>query len=148
MPKLLDCFQDILAQVGQYNVEQLPIYLAGKSMGSRVAATLLKSSPQKANGCIAYGYPFHPQRKADKLRLEPLQGINTPTLIVQGERDLLGSKSECNDYDLADCVSIHFVEDGDHDLKPRVRSGFTHEQHVDTAARLTREFINEINSKC
>ena len=40
------------------------------------------------------GYPFHPQKQPEKLRLSPLKSITLPTLILQGERDALGNQEE------------------------------------------------------
>ncbi len=37
--------------------------------------------------CICLGYPFHPSGKPADLRLEPVQKIETPTLILQGTLD-------------------------------------------------------------
>jgi predicted alpha/beta-hydrolase family hydrolase len=38
-------------------------------------------------GLVCLGYPFHPVGKPNKLRVEHLRTIKTPTRIVQGERD-------------------------------------------------------------
>ena len=89
------------------------------------------------------GYPFHPASKPEKLRLAPLQERSMPLLIVQGERDKLGDRVEIDTYELASCCQLNFVEDGDHDLKPRVKSGYTHQAHIKTAARLVSTFIDE-----
>ncbi|WDE06900.1 alpha/beta hydrolase [Thalassomonas viridans] len=139
MPKLLDCYGEIIKQ----QADDLPVFLAGKSMGSRVAATLAGEVLANVRGVICLGYPFHPQKKPDKLRLEPLQQIRLPALIVQGERDALGSKEEIAGYQLSDLCELVFLPDGDHDLKPRVKSGFSHEQHMQRAAEEIRRFIDE-----
>ena len=142
MPKLLERYRVVIEQLKQNG---LPLYIGGKSMGSRVAATLLQESPELAKGVICLGYPFHPQKKPEKLRLEPLQGITKTCLIVQGERDALGNQQEIAEYDLDEKVSVHYLADGDHDLKPRVRSGHSHQQHLAAAAKAINEFV-EANS--
>ena len=139
MPKLLACYQDIINGHGS----DLPVFLAGKSMGSRVAATLAGEVQAKVKGVICLGYPFHPQKKPEKLRLEPLQETLLPTLIVQGERDALGSKEEIAGYQLSDLCELVFFSDGDHDLKPRVKSGFSQDQHLQSAADEILRFIDE-----
>ena len=62
-------------------------------------------------------------------------------LIVQGTRDALGKQEEVAGYELSDSIRLCWLEDGDHDLKPRVRSGFTHDQHLKQAADAIAEFI-------
>jgi hypothetical protein len=94
-------------------------------------------------GGICLGYPFHPQKKPEKLRLEPLQRNQKRLLIVQGERDALGNKDEISHYDLSTLCQVLFLPDGDHSLKPRVKSGFTHQQHIETTIQAIVRFIDE-----
>lgn len=119
--------------------DELPLFIGGKSMGCRVA--VMASGHRAVSGVFCLGYPFHPQKKPDKLRLEPLHTCHKPVVIVQGTRDPLGSKEEIEQYGLAKNIHIEFVEDGDHDLKPRVKSGFTHAQHKATAVYSIERFI-------
>ena len=101
MPKLIDCYKTVINDYLVKNKEQneLPLFIGGKSMGSRVAATLASDVEmlEHIKGVFCCGYPFHPPKKTDKLRLEPLQKTHKPILIAQGERDTLGSKIEIND---------------------------------------------------
>ena len=89
------------------------------------------------------GYPFHPTKKPDKLRLEPLQNTQKPVLILQGDRDTLGSQVEIEQYDISPLCQTVFLPDGDHSLKPRVKSGYTHQQHIETAVSAIVKFIQE-----
>jgi predicted alpha/beta-hydrolase family hydrolase len=139
MPKLLQCFETVLAELET----PLPIFLAGKSMGGRVAATLASDKMLNVQGVMCLGYPFHPQKKPEKLRLAPLQETQKPILILQGTRDALGNEEEIAHYDLATCCHCVFFPDGDHNLKPRVKSGFTHSQHIHKAVHEMVRFINE-----
>jgi len=139
MPALLTCYEKVLSNI----TTNLPVFLIGKSMGGRVAATLV-ADDINVSGVICLGYPFHPQKKPEKLRLEPLQKTTKPILIMQGERDALGSKSEIVDYDLSSLCDLVYLTDGDHNLKPRVKSGFTHQQHIESALTAISRFIDEI----
>lgn len=142
MPLLLDCYQEVVDKYLQDGSHDLPIFIGGKSMGGRVAATLsCGETSVKGNVCI--GYPFHPQKKPEKLRLEPLQETVVPTLILQGERDTLGNKGEIENYDISPLCDVFYLEDGDHSLKPRVKSGHTHTQHLKTAVERLARFIHE-----
>lgn len=133
MPKLIDCFEQVL-QLEEVTNSNLPLVIGGKSMGSRVAVTILNDT--KALACICLGYPFHPQKQPEKLRLEPLQQAQKPVYIMQGERDALGSKAEVAGYDMSACCELTFFEDGDHNLKPRVRSGHTLDEHLQSASQI------------
>jgi predicted alpha/beta-hydrolase family hydrolase len=148
MPVLIDCYQSLITNVKT----DLPIFIGGKSMGGRVAATLannkLFTGVHNIQGVICLGYPFHPIKKTDNLRLLPLQETQLPVLILQGDRDALGSKEEVNSYEISPRCQVHFFNDGDHDLKPRVKSGNTLAQHQQAAVSLVRSFIDEINTSC
>jgi len=141
MPKLVACFTQVISQVDS----TLPIYLMGKSMGGRVAATLAEEQVSHVHGIVCLGYPFHPQKQPEKLRLEPLQKLQLPTLVIQGDRDALGNKEEIDRYFLSKLCRIQFLFDGDHSFKPRVKSGYTQQQHIESACQMISDFINEQN---
>jgi len=139
MPKLLQCFETVISELDCH----LPVFLAGKSMGGRVAATLASNKKLNARGVMCLGYPFHPQKKPEKLRLEPLQETQKPILILQGTRDALGSEAEIENYEYSTLCHCVFFADGDHNLKPRVKSGFTHNEHIEAAVNEMVKFIDE-----
>ncbi|MEW6981954.1 alpha/beta family hydrolase [Colwelliaceae bacterium 6471] len=139
MPALLSCYETIIAELDS----ELPLFIGGKSMGGRVAASLAKESPGKIGGVVCLGYPFHPSKKPEKLRLEPLQNIDRPVLILQGQRDALGAEIEIADYEISSRCELRYFVDGDHDLKPRVKSGYTHQQHIEGAIQQILRFIDE-----
>ena len=146
MPKLIACYKEVIFDVAIRNqTTNIPLFIGGKSMGSRVAATLAsdKKVMESIQGVFCFGYPFHPVKQPEKLRLEPLQNTGKPILIVQGERDTLGSKDEVKHYDFADLCQCLFLTDGDHSLKPRVKSGFTQLQHMKSAISAVTQFIQE-----
>ncbi len=141
MPALMDCYHKVIDQLEV----DTPIFLIGKSMGSRVAVSLVADQSISVSGVICLGYPFHPQKKPQNLRLLPLQQTTKPVLILQGERDALGSKIEIKDYDIPCCCDVFYLPDGDHNLKPRVKSGYTQQQHLSTAIEQIKRFIDEIS---
>ncbi|WP_295513683.1 alpha/beta fold hydrolase [uncultured Pseudomonas sp.] len=115
--------------------ESGPLWLAGKSMGGRMASLL--ADELGAAGLICLGYPFHPAGKPERLRTEHLATLATPTLIVQGERDALGSREEVAGYSLAPAIEVQWIATADHDLKPLKSSGLSQAQVLaDTAARI------------
>lgn len=141
-PKLLAQFDELIKQLNQ------PMVIGGKSMGGRMASLLAADVDfSQANtlikGVACVGYPFHPQGKPEKLRTEHLPNIQVPLLMVQGDRDKLGSREEVDNYGLPESINWCWLEDGDHDLKPRVKSGFKHDQHIETAIEQLHQFIVE-----
>ena len=113
--------------------ESGPLWLAGKSMGGRMASLL--ADDLGATGLVCLGYPFHPAGKPERLRTEHLATLATPTLIVQGERDALGTRAEVAGYALAPTLEVQWIATADHDLKPLKSSGLSQTQAlVETAA--------------
>jgi predicted alpha/beta-hydrolase family hydrolase len=84
-------------------------------------------------GLLCLGYPFHPIGKPEQLRTAHLAKMKTPALIAQGTRDPFGTREEVSTYALSKSIEILWLEDGDHDLKPRQRiSGFSVVDHLRT----------------
>lgn len=118
----------------------LPLFIGGKSMGGRVAS--LQSGHDKVQGIFAFGYPFHPPKK-QSWRTEHFTALACPLFIAQGERDPFGSKAELAAMQWPK-VTIHWLADGDHDFKPRVKSGLIQQQLVSDAAQFCSRNIDEI----
>lgn len=136
---LLTCWDSI---IHRYCSESLPLFIGGKSMGGRVASVwAADNAAGGSRGLICLGYPFHPQGKPENLRIAHLPMCRIPLLIVQGERDPLGSRAEVASYGLAAPITFCWLASADHDLKPLRRSGFTHQQHMDTAADTAVSFM-------
>ena len=124
------------------------LVIGGKSMGGRVASMIadeLRDSGQVA-GLLCIGYPFHPPGRPGQLRTRHLETIRTPTLICQGARDPFGAREEVCAYPLSEAVEILWLEDGDHDLKPRRSSGFTRTDHLRTVAAVARDWSIRIGA--
>lgn len=139
MPALREAFETSLAAARSEFGNKQPWLLGGKSMGGRVATMI--SDECGAAGTICLGYPFHPQGKPEVRRTAHLVNLKTPTLICQGTRDRLGSEDEVRSYDLAETIEVCWLHDGDHDLKPRKKSGRTHDQNLDEAVAAITDFV-------
>ena len=141
MSVLLEDFHTVVAA----QETDLPVFIGGKSMGGRVS-TMIGIEPQvieKIKGIIALGYPFHPSGKPEKLRIDHLPNLLTPCVIIQGERDLLGNKTEITGYDLPDDIQFEYLTDGDHSFKPRKASGVTLADNMALAAKHIATFIGK-----
>ncbi len=116
-------------------VEQLGdatrLVIGGKSMGGRIASMVADRAG--ARGLVCLGYPFHPAGQPGTLRVAHLADLETPTLILQGERDTLGSREEIAGYTLSKAIRVVFLADGDHSFKPRKSSGHTLAQNMTQA---------------
>lgn len=131
---LLDEYRAVLAEVGGRPV------IGGRSMGGRVASMLADDADVAGLACLSY--PWHPPAKPDQPRTAHLEHLRTPTVVVQGTRDPFGTPDEVAEYTLSSAIELLWLEDGDHDLRPRTAvSGFTHAQHLDTAADAVASFV-------
>ncbi len=115
------------------------LVIGGKSMGGRIAS--LVADEAKAAGLVCLGYPFHPTGTPERLRVEHLKTIATPTLICQGARDAFGNREEVAVYRLSPNIRIHWLEDGDHSFKPRKSSGRTEKQNGREAVAEIAAFV-------
>lgn len=119
--------------------------IGGRSIGGRVASMV--ADELQVPGLVCISYPFHPPTQFDQLRTAHLEHLRTPTLIVQGTRDPYGVPEEVASYPLSPAIELHWLEDGDHDLRPRkAMSGFSYAQHLDTTAEYVAEFVRRVSA--
>ena len=73
-------------------VEQLPlegtVVVGGRSSGARVACRTATATDAAAVLCLAF--PLHPPGRPEKNRLDELDAVTVPTLVVQGASDPFG----------------------------------------------------------
>jgi predicted alpha/beta-hydrolase family hydrolase len=118
------------------------LLIGGKSLGGRVASLVTDEfyTSGMIAGLVCLGYPFHPPGKPDQLRTQHLQNLQCPALIIQGERDPFGTRAEIEALALSKTISFAWIGDGDHDLRPRARSGLTHQENLAAAAEAVAAF--------
>lgn len=124
-----------------------PLVIGGKSMGGRVASMVADGlhADGKVAGLLCLGYPFHPPEKPAQLRTAHLTDLQTPALICQGTRDPFGTKEEVPGYGLPERIRMLWLEDGDHDLKPRKSvSGFSAADHLATMAKTVKAWTETL----
>jgi predicted alpha/beta-hydrolase family hydrolase len=138
--RLLQTFEEVIAQVGPAG----RLVIGGKSLGGRVASMIADAA--EVLGLVCLGYPFHPPGRPDRLRIEHLGPLKTPALFVQGERDPFGGCSEVEGYPLSERIRFHWLADGDHSFKPRVRSGHTLTAHLDSCVETVAGFVREVQA--
>lgn len=156
-PKLLAAFENCIKSISQDN-KNTAIVIGGKSMGGRMSSLVLANNvlKEKADqlpilGAACLGFPFHAPKKEPKDRLDHLQNLTEPLLVVQGTRDNMGTREEVEGYikeeRISSTIQLRWLEDGNHDLKPRIVSGFSQQNHIDSAVDLVAEFIFSISKK-
>lgn len=124
-----------------------PLVIGGKSMGGRVASMIADElhAAGSVAGLLCLGYPFHPPAKPESLRTAHLADLQTPTLICQGTRDEFGTRTQVETYPLSGRIRLLWLEDGDHDLKPRKKlSGFSTADHLRTMAATVKQWAERL----
>jgi len=123
------------------------LLIGGKSMGGRVASMVADELADLGyiHGLVCLGYPFHPPEKPDQLRTAHLRELRTPTLICQGTRDPFGTRDEVPGYELSPAIEVLWLEDGDHDLRPRQAiSGRSYAENLDETADAVAAFAARV----
>jgi predicted alpha/beta-hydrolase family hydrolase len=119
------------------------LFIGGKSMGGRVASMVAEELYQQSAiaGLVCFGYPFHPPDKPEQLRTAHLKDLTVPALICQGTRDPFGTREEVPGYALSPAIALHWLEDGDHDFRPRKPSGLSFRDNLNAAMDRAAESI-------
>jgi predicted alpha/beta-hydrolase family hydrolase len=134
-PVLRETWLNVIESLGRNG-----LIIGAKSMGGRIAS--LVADETGVAGLVCLGYPFHPVGKPDKVRVGHLETIKTPTLIVQGERDPFGARTEVARYKLSRAVRVVWMPDGDHSFTPRKSSGRTEVQNWQVALEEVGAFVD------
>ena len=116
-------------------------FIGGKSMGGRIASLIADEA--EAAGLICLGYPFHPPGRPERARVDHLGPLRTPALVVQGERDPLGSREDVAGYALSSAIRLRWLADGDHGFRPRKASGRTEAQNWEEGIRAVVDFVGQ-----
>ncbi len=146
-PRAEKVMPEFIAAVDDLGPTNGPLIIGGKSMGGRVASMVADPlfEAKRIAGLICLGYPFHPPAKPDQLRTKHLVGLQAPALIVQGTRDPFGGPDEVAKYGLPASIEVKFLEDGDHDLKPRKAvSGFSAADHMNSMVETIEAWIGRV----
>ena len=136
-PALLDSWRQAIAALGPEN-----LVIGGKSMGGRMASLIADEAGVR--GLVCLGYPFHPPGKPETTRTAHLEALTTPCLIVQGERDPMGTTADVAGYALAPSIGFCWLPDGNHDLKPRKASGRTEAENWADGIAAVADFLERL----
>jgi predicted alpha/beta-hydrolase family hydrolase len=87
-PQLDAAWAAVVDQLAAGPLEGLAIAGGGRSSGARVACRTAAATGAQAVLCLAF--PVHPPGRPEKTRLDELDGVKVPVLVVQGESDPFG----------------------------------------------------------
>ena len=77
-----------VAKLAAGPLEGLALACGGRSSGARVACRTAAATDARAVLCLAF--PVHPPGRPEKTRLDELDGVAAPVLVVQGDSDPFG----------------------------------------------------------
>ena len=78
----------VVAHLRATTFKRVPIVCGGRSSGARVACRT--SADAGAMGVLCLAFPLHPPGRPEKSRLEELDAVSVPVLVVQGASDPFG----------------------------------------------------------
>ncbi|WP_243792232.1 alpha/beta family hydrolase [Saccharopolyspora gloriosae] len=115
----------VAEDLGERWFADLPLLFGGRSSGARVACRTAEAGAASAVLCLAF--PLHPPGKPEKSRLGELDAVESPVLVVQGERDAFGKPEPAHRREVV-------LVAGDHSLKA----------DVDAVSRAAQEWLNRV----
>jgi predicted alpha/beta-hydrolase family hydrolase len=130
-PKALD--EAFVAAVDQLRI-RTPLVLGGRSAGARSAARTARHLG--ASACLALSFPLHPPGRPEKSRAEEVLGVRVPLLVVQGERDAMGTPEEFPGH-----LQMTVVPGADHGLKVPARGEVTQDEALAIVTEAVLEFV-------
>jgi len=87
-PQLDASWIAVVERLRARELEELPLFVGGRSLGARVACRTAEDTVAVAVLCLAF--PLQPPGRSSPSRLPELDAVTVPTLVVQGERDPYG----------------------------------------------------------
>ena len=130
-PEVLDrCF---VAASDRLRV-RTPLVVGGRSAGARSAARTARE--MGAAAYLALAFPLHPPGRPERSRLDELDAVDVPTLVVQGERDVFGTPEE-----FPDRFDMTVVPGADHAFKVPKRGPVSQEDALMIVVEATLEWI-------
>ncbi len=106
--RLDEAWSTVLAHLGSAELEGLPLVSGGRSAGARVACRTAAESG--AAGVLCLAFPVHPPGKPEKTRMDELDSVEVPVLVVQGTSDPFGMPTESPGRELVKVAGNHSLK--------------------------------------
>ena len=78
----------VVEHLRRESIADAPLIAGGRSSGARVACRTAAATG--AEGVLCLAFPVHPPGRPEKSRLDELDGVPVPVLVIQGESDPFG----------------------------------------------------------
>ncbi len=111
-----------------------PLVVGGRSAGARSAART--ATRLGAVACLALAFPLHPPGKPERSRLDELEGVGLPTLVIQGERDTFGTPEEFPPH-----FEMTVVPEADHGFRVPKRGALSQDDALAIIVEATLEWV-------
>jgi len=145
MPALIAAHREALVKV-RADADGAPVFLVGKSMGSRVGCHLSLEEP--VAGLVCIGYPLV-SGSSGALRDEVLVALRTPILFIQGTHDTLCPIPKLEDVRARMTAPswLYSVQDANHSIElPSVKHTPALQKDVEfSALEAIRRFLDDVN---
>ena len=86
--RLDEAWVAVVDHLREHELKDLPQIVGGRSAGARVACRTADATG--AVGVLCLAFPVHPPGKPEKTRMEELDAVQLPVLVVQGTSDPFG----------------------------------------------------------
>ena len=145
LPVLVAAHKEALAGLRARAPADAPVFLAGKSMGSRIGCHL--ALEERVAGLVCLGYPLV-AGGTGAVRDEVLLALRTPILFVQGTRDALCPIPRLEEVRarMTAPTRLHLVEGANHSLElPGQKKNPAAQKDADLSALdAIRRFVDEV----
>ena len=110
--------EEVTALAARIGCATTEIVIGGRSMGGRMCS-MASAEGLAVAGLVCIGYPLHPPKKPEQLRVAHLPQVNVPSLFVSASNDEFATPDELRRELLAMPVAprIEFIDGGRHELK-------------------------------
>ncbi len=94
-----------VAQLRAGPLRDLALVAGGRSSGARVACRTAEATG--AAGVLCLAFPVHPPGRPEKSRLEELEAVAVPVLVIQGARDPFGMPPAAEGREVVSVAGTH-----------------------------------------
>jgi len=117
--KLDEAWTAVVEELKSDGLKGLALIAGGRSAGARVACRTAAETGAAAVLCLAF--PVHPPGKPEKSRLDELESVQVPVLVVQGTSDPFGMPGAKGKIEVAEVPGNHGLKKDPEAVRAAVR---------------------------
>ena len=107
-PRLDEAWMAVVEHLRAGELGGNPLVVGGRSAGARVACRTAEETGAAAVLCLAF--PVHPPGKPEKTRMNELDAVTLPTLVVQGMSDPFGMPPPASNRKVVEVAGNHSLK--------------------------------------